>query len=131
MHELQVITELLYYKYKYSRSLYLLHVQVLMYLHTYQPSRDSWIVQGFDHFVQGSRDFVHLSRDINILASYYGVYHICHLPILCIVSCLHICYLLSKVAKYIISVYSYCGYYLKTTTTAEGKLPALLEKANY
>ena len=34
-----------------------------------------------------------LSRDVNVLASYYGVYHVCHLPIFCIISCLHICYL--------------------------------------
>ena len=34
-----------------------------------------------------------LSRDFNILASYYGVHNACHLPIFCIVSSLHICYL--------------------------------------
>ena len=70
---------------------------------------------------------VHLSRDFNILASYYGVSHVCHLPILCIVSRLHFCYLkLLGILSVSIHWDKYCGYCLKNRNNKDcgGKLPA-------
>ena len=56
--------------------------------------------------VQGSMNF-------NSLASYYGIYHVCHLPIFCIVSFKHLCMYLKQLSISVSIHWNiYCDYIL-------------------